>query len=56
MTDGQSARLAWNTRRGVFLPEKGHQIFIVNLCDKRGNHGVKNTVDLGDLQNTLDWS
>ena len=41
---------------GFFYTKKGHQIFTVNLCDKRGNHGVKNTVDLIDLQNTLDWS
>ena len=32
------------------------RILILKICDKRAHRGVKNALDLEDLQNTLDWS
>jgi hypothetical protein len=31
------------------------RILILKICDKRAHRGVKNALDLADLQNTLDW-
>jgi hypothetical protein len=41
---------------GFFYRKKVTRYYFLKNCDKRAHRGVKNTLDLVDLQNTLDWS